>query len=81
VTGTPGAAGLKLVFATTDGGVTGSLTHPTSNKAQAFAGVVLQKTKRSVGGFVFQPAMGATEPAAVGSVEVPEPLPGPLPWP
>jgi hypothetical protein len=68
---------LKLVFATTDGGVTGSFTHPTTNNAQAFAGVVLQKTKRAVGGFVFQPAKGATEPAAVGSVEVPEPLPGP----
>jgi hypothetical protein len=70
VTGTPGAAGLKLVFATADGGFTGSFTHPASNKAQLVAGVVLQKTKRAVGGFVFQPGRGATQPAAVGSVEV-----------
>lgn len=67
---TPGAAGLKLVFAPGDGGFKGSFTHPKGNRVQAFAGVVLQKTKRAGGGFMFQPTRGATEPAAVGSVEV-----------
>ena len=72
---TPGAAGLKLVFAPGDGGFKGSFTHPEGNRVQAFAGVVLQKTKRAGGGFMFQPGKGATEPAAVGSVDVTVPEP------
>ena len=68
VTGTPGAAGLKWVFTTGDGGFTGSFTHPVSDKAQAVAGVVLQKTRRAGGGIVFLPTRGSTTPAAVGTV-------------
>ncbi len=70
VTGTPGAAGLKLLFSTADGGFTGSFTHPVTNRAQPVAGVVLQKARKAGGGFVFLPPRGSTVPAAVGSVEV-----------
>jgi subtilisin family serine protease len=66
----PGAAYLRLVFAMGDGGFRGSFMHPVTNGMQPFSGVVLQKTKRAGGGFVFQPESGATIPAAVGSVEV-----------
>jgi hypothetical protein len=75
VTGTPGAAGLKLVFSTADGGFTGSFTHPVSNRTQAVAGVVLQKTQRAGGGFVFLPPRGSTAPAAVGTVGITVPTP------
>ncbi len=70
VTGTPGAAGLKLVFTKRDGGFTGSFTHPVSNKAQTVAGVVLQKAQRAGGWFMFQPTRGSTAPAAVGTVGI-----------
>ncbi len=68
--GSPDAAGLKLLFATADGGFTGSFMHPITNKAQAFAGVVLQKVRRAGGVFVFLPPRGSAAPAAVGSVEI-----------
>jgi formylglycine-generating enzyme required for sulfatase activity len=64
----PGAAGLKLVFTPADGGFTGSFTHPLGS-LQPIAGVVLQKTKRAAGGFLFLPPKGSKAPAAAGSVE------------
>ncbi len=67
------AAGIRWTVAARDGGFTGSFTHPVTNRAQTFAGVVLQKTQRAGGFFRFVPATGSSVPAGVGAlyVEVP----------
>ena len=61
------AAGIRWTVAARDGGFTGSFTHPVTNRAQTFAGVVLQKTQRAGGFFRFVPATGSSVPAGVGA--------------
>ncbi len=68
--GQTGATALKVAFSTSTGLLSGSFTHPVSNKKVSFQGIAYQKSKVAFGYFLFTPAKNAGGTAQSGDVSI-----------